>query len=87
MNSMAKNLGSLVSVFVFNFTVVGTGYAATKGAANFEQRKSERLRRLDQRIEHLRDERSCIQGATTQDDLKTCREKFNVGNKERRQQS
>lgn len=83
---MNKLTAMLISFLVFNFAV-GTGYAASKVAANFEQKRTEQLRRLDQRIDHLRDEKACIQGAATQDELRTCREKFKDGSKERRKQS
>ena len=76
----------LVSLFVLNLGV-GTGYTASASLANFEQRKAEQLRRLDQRMTHLRDERACIQEAMSQNAIKSCRDKFKVGNKERRQQS
>ena len=66
---------------------VESGYAASASPANFEQRKAEQLRRIDQRMTHLRDERACVQEATSQNAIKSCREKFKVGNKERRQQS
>ena len=86
MNKLTAILILLIALLVFDFAV-GTGYAASKVAANFEERRTEQLRRLDQRIDHLRDEKACIQGAATQDELKTCREKFKGGSKERRKQS
>lgn len=43
---------------------------------NFEQKKAEQLKRVDERITHLQEERTCIQSASNHDTLKACHEKF-----------
>ena len=86
MKSSIKSLLLLLSMDFFVCTM-GTGYAASASPANFEQKKAEQLTKLDQRITHLRDERTCIQDATTQNAIKSCREKFKVVKKPGGQQS
>jgi hypothetical protein len=86
---LKSSIKSLLLLFSMGYLVctMGTGYAASASPANFEQKKAEQLRRLDQRITNLRDERTCIQEATSQDAIKSCREKFKVGNRQGRKQS
>ena len=85
----AKSIGvsfmvALFAVFVFNLQA---GYPASASPTTFEQRKSEHLRRIDARLNHLQDERACVQAATTQDGMKNCREQFKKVNKQRNQRS
>jgi hypothetical protein len=53
--------------------------------ANFEQRKSEILKRIDDRIARNQEEKGCVQAAKNHDDLKACREKFKAEVQEQRQ--
>ena len=71
------------AVFILCAFVVEPGFSASASPANFEQNKSQQLRRIDTRMTRLQDERVCVQRATTQDDIKNCREKFRAGNKQR----
>jgi len=43
---------------------------------SFEQRKSDILKRIDERIARNQEEKSCVQAAKTHDDINACREKF-----------
>lgn len=62
-----------LAVFVLLAAFTGLASAADN---NIEQKKAEQLKRVDERIAHLQEERSCIQAATTHDALKACHEKF-----------
>ena len=52
---------------------------------NFEQRKSEILKRIDERIARNHEERSCVQAAMNHYDLKACRDKFKSEFQDQRQ--
>ena len=85
----AKSIGvsfgvALFVIFAFN---IKTGYPASASAATLEQRKSEHLKRMDERINHLQAERACVQAATTEDGIKNCREQLKKGNGQRKQRS
>jgi hypothetical protein len=43
---------------------------------NFEQRKAEIIKRIDERIARNQEEKTCVQGANNHNDLKACRDKF-----------
>lgn len=43
---------------------------------NFEQKRSEILQHIDQRISNLQSFKSCVQAAKTHDDLRSCRQKY-----------
>jgi hypothetical protein len=43
---------------------------------NFEQRKAEILKRIDERIARNQEERACVQAAQNHNDIKACRDKF-----------
>jgi len=43
---------------------------------NYEQRKAEILKHIDQKIARNQEEKGCVQAAKSHDDLKACREKF-----------
>jgi hypothetical protein len=49
----------------------GVGSSAST-PASFDQRKAEQLRRIDNRIKQLEDEKTCISAATSREDMKTC---------------
>jgi hypothetical protein len=52
---------------------------------NFEQRKSEILMRIDERIARNQEERACVQAAMNHNDLKACRDKFKSELQDQRQ--
>lgn len=52
---------------------------------NFEQRKSDILKRIDERIARNQEEKTCVQAAKNHDDLKACRDKFKAEVQEQRQ--
>jgi predicted S18 family serine protease len=45
---------------------------------NFEQMKTEHLKKLDERMNSLQQEKTCAQAAKNQEDLMTCRSKHKV---------
>ncbi len=49
---------------------------AASADTNIEQRKADQIKRVDERIAHLQEERACILAAATQESLKACHEKF-----------
>lgn len=51
---------------------------------NFEQMKADHLKRLNDRINSLQEEKACAQAAKKQDDLNACRLKHRGEMKERR---
>jgi hypothetical protein len=51
---------------------------STETDTNFEQMKADNLKRLDDRINRLQQEKTCMQEAKNQDDLRNCRRK-NMG--------
>ena len=66
---------------------IGTGFAASASSESFTQRKAERLQRIDQRLNHLQTQKSCVQAANNPDALKNCRERFKGGERKQRQRS
>ncbi len=52
---------------------------------NFEQRKAEILKRIDERIARNQEEKACVQAATNHNDIKACRDKFKPKFQEQRQ--
>jgi hypothetical protein len=52
---------------------------------NFEQRKADILKRIDERIARNQEEKACVEAAKNHDDLKACREKFKAEIMEQRQ--
>jgi hypothetical protein len=49
------------------------------------QKKEQHLKRIDEQIARLQEEKSCVQDALYDDDLKACRERFRQEMKEYRQ--
>jgi len=43
---------------------------------NIALKKAEILQHIDQRIASSQEEKSCVQSATTRDDIKACRDKY-----------
>ena len=52
----------------------------------FEQRKADLLKRIDERIVRIQEEKTCVQAATNHDGIKACREKLKSEMKEQHQQ-
>lgn len=52
---------------------------------NFEQRKSEILKRIDERIARNQEEKACVQTAQNHNDIKACRDKFKSEFQDQRQ--
>jgi hypothetical protein len=51
---------------------------------NFEQMKAYHLKKLDERMNSLQQEKACVQAAKNQDDLRACRSKHKAEMKEHR---
>jgi hypothetical protein len=49
---------------------------STGTVPDFEQMKADHLKRLDDRINSLQEEKACAQAAKNQDDLRACRPKY-----------
>ena len=47
---------------------------------NFQQRKAEMLKRIDERLIRLQQMKACIQAARNPDDAMACRDKFGMKN-------
>lgn len=45
---------------------------------DFEQMKTDHLKRLDDRINSLQEEKACVQSAKNKDDIRVCRSKHKV---------
>jgi len=71
-----------IAVLVACITSISSGVWAAdtpqqpKTGANFEQHKTEILKRIDTRIARNQEERACIQAAVNRDAIKVCRDKF-----------
>ena len=71
----------VIAAAVLSLVVSAAAFAADSGTApkgqgmSFEERKTDILRHLDTRISFLQGEKSCVQAAKSQDDLKICRDK------------
>ena len=87
MNTRLTRGSFLAASFALLTLNIGTGFAASAPPENFAQRKSETLQRIDQRINHLQTQKSCVQAATNPDLLKNCRERSKSGDRQRRQRS
>ena len=53
-------------------------------APNFEQMKVDHLKKLEERMSSLQQEKTCVQAANNQDDLMACRAKHKAEMKEHR---
>src|SRR4030042_6192855 len=51
---------------------------------NFEQMKADHLKKLDERMNSLQQEKTCVQAARNQDDLMVCRSKHKAEMKKHR---
>lgn len=50
---------------------------------SFEQRKARQLKRVETRIAHLQEQRTCISAATNEDAIQACRERFQPAKRRR----
>ena len=70
----------ITAVFGVILAVIGvtakSGHTVGPNPTRLENRKAAILRKLDERIAHLQDEKACFQAATAVDAMKACREKF-----------
>lgn len=55
-------------------------------APNFEQKKADILKLMDERIKGLQEEKACVQAAKNHDDLRACREKHRAEMKDVREE-
>jgi septal ring factor EnvC (AmiA/AmiB activator) len=53
-------------------------------APNFEQMKVDHLKKLEERMSSLQQEKACVQAANNQDELRACRSKHKAEMKEHR---
>lgn len=65
-----------VTIMFGGIAIAADAPVQARPAANFEQRKADHLKRVDERIAHLQEERACIQAAANHDALKACHDKF-----------
>jgi hypothetical protein len=80
----------IISVFIAMFFAVPAFAVDSppqpKGPGpNFEQHRSDILKRIDARIARNQEEKACVQSAKNHDDIKACRDKFKEEIKEQRQ--
>jgi hypothetical protein len=71
-----KSLVIAVTVTALCVTSVFAAEDKVGGGQNFETKKAEVLKRIEQRIAHNTEEKACVQAAASHDALKACREKF-----------
>lgn len=68
---------ALIAALLTGLCVTSVFAADDKGGGqNFETRKAEVLKHIDQRIARNQEEKTCVQAAANHDALKACREKF-----------
>jgi hypothetical protein len=73
---------TLVTAIVLSLALAVPAFAVDGGqppnnqAPNFEQRKADILKNIDERIARIQEERTCVQAANSHEDLKACREKM-----------
>ena len=64
---------------VLSMTFAGPAFAtermlsSAETTSNFEQVKADYLKRLEDRMNHLQQEKTCIEEAQSQDDLRNCK--------------
>ena len=65
------------------FAIEGT-QPSKETVPNFEQLKADHLKKLEERMTSLQQEKACVQAAKSQDDLRACRMKHKAEMKEHR---
>jgi hypothetical protein len=71
-------------VFTVQAFAVDGGTPAAAPGKTFEQRQSNILKMMDERLASLQEAKTCVQAAKSDDDLKACREKHMAGMKGKR---
>jgi hypothetical protein len=63
-------------VAAISLALAGSAFAAEgDNAQTFEQKKAEMLKKIENRINKMQEDRSCVQSAKDHDSLKACNEK------------
>ena len=75
---------ALSLIFAVSAFAIDGSQSPQSTAINLDQMKADRLKKLDERMNSLQEEKTCVQAANTQDDLKACWEKHKVDMKEHR---
>lgn len=63
---------ALVLVFALPVFAVDVSKTPAGTAPTFDQMKADRMKKIDERMTSLQEEKACVQAAKTQDDLKAC---------------
>ncbi len=70
------------------FAIEG-GRPPKESGPNFELKRQEILKRIDERLARIQQMKSCVQAASSRDELRACREKFGPkdgpGNRQRKE--
>jgi hypothetical protein len=74
LRGLALSFLTAAVVFAWN---VNNGYSASGSRGSFEQRKAQQLKRVETRIAHLQEQRTCISAATNEDAIQACGNGFN----------
>ena len=81
---------ALIAAVALSLVLAVSAFAADSGrpqnipAPNFDQRKSDILKMLDERMAGLQEAKHCIEAAKNHDDIRTCREKHRAEMMEKR---
>jgi len=73
----------LLGLSVSAFAIEGS-QPPKETAPNFEQMKADHLKKLEERMSSLQEEKACVQAANNQDGLKACRAKHKAEMREHR---
>jgi Spy/CpxP family protein refolding chaperone len=74
----------VIAAAVLSLAVAAAAFAADSGTApkgpnmSFEERKAEVLKHIDTRVTSLQEEKTCVQAAKTQDELRACKQKHHA---------
>jgi len=80
----------LIAAIALSLVLVAAAFAADTGqpanapVQNFDQRKTDILKMLDERIASLQEAKNCIQATKNNDDIKLCRDKHRAEMMEKR---